>query len=87
MRDAIRHERRIELAFEDHRYWDVKRWNLATTLFSTATNPLKKVTITRNATTGVKTYAYSNITGDTRVFLDKHYLFPASTNRNSKARK
>ena len=76
MRDAIRHERRIELAFEDHRYWDAKRWNLATTLFSTATNPLKKVTITRNATTGVKTYAYSNITGDTRVFLDKHYLFP-----------
>jgi hypothetical protein len=76
MRDAIRHERRVELAFEDHRYWDVKRWALATTLFSTATNPLKKVTITRNATTGAKTYAYSIITGEQRVFLDKHYLFP-----------
>lgn len=26
MRDAIKHERRIELAFENHRYWDLKRW-------------------------------------------------------------
>lgn len=24
MRKAIKHERRIELAFEDHRYWDLK---------------------------------------------------------------
>ena len=25
-REAVRHERRIELAFEDHRYWDLLRW-------------------------------------------------------------
>lgn len=76
MRDAIRHERRIELAFEDHRYWDVKRWALATTLFTSTTNPLKKGAITREPVTGAKTYAYSNITGDDRVFHDKDYLFP-----------
>jgi hypothetical protein len=29
MRDAIRHERRIELAFEGFRYDDVKRWKIA----------------------------------------------------------
>jgi hypothetical protein len=75
MRNAIRHERRIELAFEDHRYWDVKRWKLATTLFSSATNPIKRMTITRNATTGVKTYTVSNLPV-TRNFIDKHYLFP-----------
>ena len=26
MRDAIKHERRIELAFEEHRFWDLLHW-------------------------------------------------------------
>ncbi len=26
MREAIRAERRVELAFEGHRFWDVRRW-------------------------------------------------------------
>lgn len=76
MRSVIRHERRIELAFEDFRYWDVKRWKLAENLFSNTTNPIRKVTITRNPTTGVKTYSYSNITNYNRLFQVKHYLFP-----------
>ncbi|RVU00986.1 RagB/SusD family nutrient uptake outer membrane protein [Mucilaginibacter limnophilus] len=29
MRAAIQHERRIELAFEEHRFWDVRRWKIA----------------------------------------------------------
>lgn len=29
MRDIIRHERRIELCFEGHRYFDVRRWKVA----------------------------------------------------------
>lgn len=75
MRTAIRHERRIELAFEDARYWDVKRWKLAVNLFSTATNPIKKMEIVRDPVTGVKTYTVKNVT-KTRVFQGKHYLFP-----------
>jgi hypothetical protein len=27
--EKIRHERRIELAFENHRYWDLRRWRTA----------------------------------------------------------
>lgn len=27
--DKVRHERKVELAFEGHRYWDLKRWRLA----------------------------------------------------------
>ena len=30
-RDQIRHERKVELAFEGHRYWDLRRWRTATT--------------------------------------------------------
>ena len=29
MREKIRHERRIELSFEEHRFWDVRRWMIA----------------------------------------------------------
>ena len=29
MREAIRLERRIELAFEGHRFFDVRRWKIA----------------------------------------------------------
>ncbi|RFS24782.1 RagB/SusD family nutrient uptake outer membrane protein [Chitinophaga silvatica] len=29
VRAKIRHERRIELALEDHRFWDVRRWKIA----------------------------------------------------------
>ena len=31
MRKVIQHERRIELAFEGHRFWDVRRWKLGET--------------------------------------------------------
>src|SRR5690606_4553391 len=28
MRDLIRNERRLELSFEGHRFWDIRRWQL-----------------------------------------------------------
>ncbi len=34
MREKIRHERRVELAFEEHRFWDVRRWHIAEDIFS-----------------------------------------------------
>ena len=27
-RDKLRNERRVELAFEDHRFWDIRRWKI-----------------------------------------------------------
>ena len=29
LRQKVRHERRIELAFEEHRFWDIRRWEIA----------------------------------------------------------
>ena len=29
MRELIRNERRIELSFEGHRFWDIRRWGLS----------------------------------------------------------
>lgn len=42
--DKIRNERRIELAFEDHRLWDLKRWRIADKVWNgDAANPNTKV--------------------------------------------
>jgi hypothetical protein len=76
MRQVIRHERRIELAFEDFRYWDVKRWGLAESLFTNSTNPVRMATLKRDPGTGVVSYSYGTIAGYTRLFQTKHYLFP-----------
>ncbi len=75
MRQAIHHERRVEMAFEGHRYWDVRRWKKAETLFSSSTNPIKKMVITLDPTTGKKTYKVEDLS-ETRTFLSRQYLFP-----------
>jgi starch-binding outer membrane protein, SusD/RagB family len=36
--DKIVNEYRVEFAFEDHRFWDLKRWRLAHTIWNGATN-------------------------------------------------
>lgn len=70
MRDAIRHERQIELAFEDHRPWDVRRWMLGETYFNV---PLRGVDITQTAP-GVFTYTPVNV--ENRIFESKMNLYP-----------
>lgn len=39
LRDFIRHERRIELAMEGHRYYDLKRWGIMQAKLSALKNP------------------------------------------------
>ena len=39
MREKIRHERRIELAFEGERYFDLKRWKTIGTVMNQLTDP------------------------------------------------
>lgn len=69
-REKIRNERRVELAFEDHRFWDVRRWMQAPTYFN---GPLRGVNITQTAPS---VFAYAPFTVETRVFQPKMYLYP-----------
>lgn len=39
LREFIRHERRIELAMEGHRYFDLKRWGIMATKLAAVKNP------------------------------------------------
>lgn len=68
---AIQHERKIELAFEDHRFFDVRRWKIATT---TENKAVHRIDITKDKTTGVKTYTINKL--QDRYFYQQHYLFP-----------
>jgi hypothetical protein len=44
MRNMIRNERRIELAFEEHRFWDIRRWKIAQQVYG---RPLHGMSIVR----------------------------------------
>lgn len=71
MRAKIRHERRIELAFEDQtRYNDLRRWKEAANILNKSVNG---VTITK-ATNGSLTFASKK--SGSRVFTDKNYWQP-----------
>ncbi len=52
MRDAIRRERRVELALEGYRFFDVRRWGITATV---ETAPIRKMDITK-AENGTITY-------------------------------
>lgn len=76
--EAIQHERRIELAFEFKRFWDLLRWREAENVLS---RPASGVYITRDAATGVKTYDYDCAANDQclhqqRAFHPHMYLMP-----------
>lgn len=70
MRDAIRHERKIELAFEEHRHLDLRRWKIAVEILN---SPVHGISITKN-TDG--TFSYSKAVVENRVFDPKMYLYP-----------
>jgi hypothetical protein len=71
MTDAVRYERRVELAFEEHRFYDVRRWKIAEV---TENKPAGGVIVTKNAN-GTFSYA-PKVALDGRMFLPKHYWLP-----------
>ena len=73
VRQKIRHERRIELAFEDHRLWDARRWMIAQQEF-----PGPEYSLNLLATSYEDSWSRtSNVwKGGPRVFEPKHYFFP-----------
>jgi hypothetical protein len=70
MRTAIQNERRVELAFEEHRFYDVRRWKIAEV---TESKPALGITITKNGST----LAYANkVALDGRAFNPRMYWLP-----------
>lgn len=69
-RERVRNERRVELAFEDHRYWDVRRWLLGATAIG---GEIRGVNIIKNVG---NTFTYTPVTIENRVYSQKMELYP-----------
>ena len=68
-RTAVKHERQVELAFEDFRYWDLLRWKDASTVLN---SPVYGVKISKSG----DTYKYTKVEVAERVFNDRNYYLP-----------
>lgn len=79
MRRIIRNERRIELAFEDHRFWDIRRWKICAAGDGDAvmTQPVKGVRIQKNQD-GTFSYEYEEVRSSS--FAPHMYWYPIPRN-------
>lgn len=77
--ELCRKERRVELAFERHRYYDTRTWMIAT---ETDGGPMygmnTECPIGDNAANVTPADFWKRTVFETRVFKDNHYLYPFS---------
>jgi hypothetical protein len=71
MREKIRNERRIEMAFEEHRYFDVRRWKIAMDV----ENREARAILIIKEDDGSLTYS-PDIALRGKAFEEKHYWMP-----------
>ncbi|MCH5596475.1 RagB/SusD family nutrient uptake outer membrane protein [Niabella ginsengisoli] len=79
MREIIRNERRVELAFEEHWFWDVRRWMIAANTENTTMHGMK---VTRNSGSA-PLFEVFNVRK--RNFRNAMYLFPVPQSEVAKS--
>lgn len=69
--EKYRKERMVELAFEDHRFWDIRRW-----MIGQSTVAIKKMKIEKGAN---NSFIYTTeLDNSTRKWENKYYFYPIS---------
>ncbi|NEW80884.1 MAG: RagB/SusD family nutrient uptake outer membrane protein [Mariniphaga sp.] len=86
LRQAYRHERRVEMAFEDQRFWDVRRWLIGSVAYkqtssvdvsyNTSSATVAAYRQPDGSTWSVPTFAKKETPGDARAWNNKCYFFP-----------
>ena len=66
-KEKLRNERMVELAFENHRFWDIRRW-----MIGDETTDIYGVEITKEG----YGFKYKKILVESRIWDDKMYLYP-----------
>ena len=84
-REAYRRERAVELMFENHRWWDIRRWMIAHELFA-GNAPIRGMQATPPAGVDPKasikwddvqfTYTYRSLDKEIRNFQMRNYWYP-----------
>ena len=74
---AIRQERKVELAYEGHWYWDLRRWGVAHKQYPEGLTgyQLHGLKIEKNSD-GTFTYTYVSVDDQNRNFPERMYRFP-----------
>ncbi len=75
-RELIRHERTIELAFEEHRFWDIRRWKIGAKFDNWTTSGMEIIRRPVAGNTTLFTYTYKRVPVRDRKFEDRVYLMP-----------
>ncbi len=86
LRDRYRQERKIELAFEDQRYFDVRRWIIADQAYTNAKGVEPRYKMLPDHSTSA-TPTYTIIDAQERAWNPRFYLLPIQLdemNRNNK---
>ncbi|MDA3928338.1 MAG: RagB/SusD family nutrient uptake outer membrane protein [Prolixibacteraceae bacterium] len=91
LKARYRNERRIELAFEGHRFFDVRRWMIASEAYQTVRGldvyyPLIGHNSDNSSILGDPIYTPLELPGHVRTWDDRAYFFPIwrdETNKNS----
>lgn len=83
LKERYRNERKIELAFEEHRFFDIRRWGIGNQTIV----PAKSINITYelntdHTTSATPTYSLSVI--DQRAWQDKAYFMPVAREEMNK---
>ena len=73
LRQELARERMLELAFEGHRFWDLRRWGLASTVLNNKKMTGMKITKRLN---GSLLYEKVEVDKIARVYPDKFNQFP-----------
>jgi hypothetical protein len=85
MRQRIHNEWRVEFAFENHRFWDVRRWLIGTTVDNgnmyglnarPSTAELQATGLDPQSEAAGVAVFYKQVVDQTRVFTGRDYLFP-----------
>lgn len=74
-RERVRNERRVELCFEEHRLFDIRRWNIGPQTREIWGVEITKLAAGYDAEKYPTGFRYDRVLFKTRVYEDKHNLF------------
>ncbi len=77
--EDLRHERQVELVFEDHRYWDLRRWRIAHEFLDGLSG--KGLEYTYHYEEDKYDFHLKNAEAGVRTFQERHYYLPLGVSR------
>ena len=79
--EAIRNERAVELVFEEHRFWDLRRWRIAEAELNN--KMMKGLSFVYNHDTKKYKISVKDAIRSPREFLSHHYYYPLTLTKLS----